>query len=299
MSTRLIAHARAAAGATPERVEFSTRTGHDIAAIRRAAQLASSVVARLCLACTAGTRTIELDRLAERLLHEAGAEPLFLGYRQGKSPPFPARVCVTLNEEVIHGVPSARRIAPGDLVSLDLGLRLHGWCADVARSLIVPHEHPEWLSEPQRAALAASLALVHAVRESLEIAAKLARPGIPWSGVAEAMECYAAQAGYRVVRGYVGHGIGRELHEWPKAPAYRTGYDGEDFELREGMVLAIEPILAGPPPQGGMAPTGPREAAIRLTANGWTVVTEDGSLAAHEEHMMLITATGCEVLARE
>lgn len=261
----------------------------ELEAIRRAARVARQALEHAAAACRPGIITSQLDAMVREHLAQARAQPLFPGYRQGGSPPFPATACISVNEEVVHGIPGSRTLQPNDLVSIDVGLRLDGWCADTATTVLIRGES----SGDLRAA-----ALIVAVRGLMEQAIRLIKPGARWSAIARELERAAHATGYGLITEYVGHGIGRDLHEPPRAPAYWSGFDGPDFVLEPGMVLAVEPILAagrglGATPPGGLPAW---RMPVRLLADGWTVVTADGSPAAHEEHMFAVTDHGGEIL---
>lgn len=282
---------RAATTTTPRPRLKSARELDQLAAAARAVR---EVLDAASAACEQGVTTAHVADIARRAMHDRGADPLFLGYRQGDSPPFPAVVCISVNDEVVHGAPGPRALAAGDLVSIDAGLRLDGWCADAAASLVIPGASASAMHARE---------LVERTRAILDLAATMMHPGERWSVIARALEQASVRAGCGVVIEYVGHGIGADLHEAPKAPAYWTGFAGEDFTLEPGMVLAIEPILTRLPTPAALRdePGQPaRRTPVRLLADGWTVVTADGSLACHEEHMIAVTASGPRVLtARE
>lgn len=252
----------------------------EIRAIERAAVVQRAILRSLADATRPGVRTAELETLARTLIEESGAEALFEGYRQGNSPPFPSPVCVSVNDEVVHGIPGERVIEAGDLVSIDVGIRLDGWCADSGTSVIaggVPGEGAD---------------LVAATRRVLDFAIESVRVGVRWSAVARELERVTHELGFGIVTQYVGHGIGRELHEPPKVPAFWEGFHGSDFTLEEGQVLAIEPILT-------LAAGRPGPAKIRLARDGWTVTTEGGVLAAHEERMIVVERGGARTLGTD
>jgi methionyl aminopeptidase len=275
---------------TPQPRLKSARELDQLAAAARAVR---EVLDLAVAACSPGVTTARIAEIARRAMHDRRADPLFLGYRQGDSPPFPAVVCISVNDEVVHGLPGQRTLAAGDLVSIDAGLRLDGWCADAAASLVIPGDGAS--TSPARE-------LVARTRSILDLAATMMHPGERWSTIARTLEHAAVNSGCGVVIEYVGHGIGADLHEAPKAPAYWTGFAGEDFTLEPGMVLAIEPILTrhATPPAAIEAPSQPaRRTQVRLLDDGWTVVTADGSLACHEEHMIAVTPAGPRVLTRE
>ena len=271
---------------------ITRRTRAEIEAIRAAGAVAASILHLLGESVAPGVTTGELDDLAHDAMRRAGAEPLFLGYSQGGARPFPATTCISTNDEVVHGIPGDRRLTPGDLVSVDVGLKLRGWCADTASTFLVTDGTPH---DPE------AFQLIATTRESLSLAIDMIRPGRHWSEIGAALEAHAAGSPFGIVTEYVGHGIGRTLHEPPKAPAYSTGFAGHDFTLEPGMVLAVEPMLTGGRSPGAPADVGPDglpawRSRVKLGADGWTVTTADGSLACHEEHTVAVTASGCEVL---
>lgn len=245
----------------------------------------------------AGLTTGELDERLGEEMRRLGAEGLFRGYRQGNSPPFPGQTCISINEEVVHGVPGERQIRPGDLVSVDVGLRLDGWCADAATSILVPVAADAPREERSRHESLSRL--VEDTRRALHAAIERIRPGVWWSQIARGLEEAAGAGGYAIVTQYVGHGIGRDLHEPPKVPAFVTSYRGKDFRLEEGLTIAIEPMftLSGsetdPLGQGGA-----RRARVRLSEDRWTVTTLDAGVACHEELLVAVGGEGAEVLTR-
>ena len=245
------------------------KSPREIGLMRQAGQILAAAV-RLCRNLVKpGVSTLEIDREVEVLIHEHRAVPAFKGYRG-----FPATVCVSINEEVVHGIPSAsRRLQEGDIVGVDLGAIVDGYYADAAVTLPVGD-----VSE-------AAQRLIDVTRESLEHAIAAVQPGRRLGDVSAAVQRHVEAAGFGVVRAFVGHGIGRELHEDPQVPNF--GEPGKGPLLRPGMVLAIEPMVT----------LGHWE--VRVLADRWTAVTEDGSLAAHFEHTVAITENGPDVLTRE
>ena len=216
-----------------------------------------------------GVSTLEIDGEVEHLIRQAGAKPAFKGYRG-----FPATICASINEEVVHGIPAAhRRLKEGDVVGLDLGAIVDGYYADAAITLPVGEVPPE----VQR--------LLDVTRESLDLAIAQSRPASRLGDISAAVQRHVEAAGFGVVRAFVGHGIGRELHEDPQIPNF--GEPGKGPVLRPGMVLAIEPMVT-------MGHWG-----VRVLPDHWTAVTEDGSLAAHFEHTVAVTESGPDVLTRE
>lgn len=278
----------------PRPGEITLKSADEIAALRRAGRVAALALDAAVHACVSGVTTAELNSVASKEILRHGATPLFRGYKQGSSPAYPADSCISVNEEVVHGVPGARRLSPGDVVSIDLGIGLDGWCADAATTFVLPLEHPEWCDHATRERFERVSRMVGDTRGLLTLAARRLRPGARWSEIALELERRAIELGYAIVTEYVGHGIGRELHEPPRVPAYRTGFVGEDFIVQPGMVLAVEPMLA----LSSREPSaeGFRKARVRLLKDGWTVVTADGAPACHEEHMVAITEEGATIL---
>ncbi|MGP1346873.1 MAG: M24 family metallopeptidase [Phycisphaerales bacterium] len=249
------------------------KSPNEIDAIARAAHLNQQILETIAHHATAGTTTHHLDARARQLITQAGATPAFPGQRDlADAPPFSAALVACINDEVVHAPPSDRPLQSGDLLTLDLGIVLDAWHADAALSLVVPHADPSQppAAEPHRIAAGA-----HAV---LEAALARIAPGVHWSEVAQAMQAAAESLSLGIVTDFTGHGIGRHLHELPKAPHWWDPAEFEDFELVPGLVLAIEPIVTATP---GRTPT-------RLDPDRWTVRTANGALAAHAEAMVAI-----------
>ena len=241
--------------------------GHELAGIRRAAQAAAWVRDCLEAAIQPGMSTLDIDRQAAALIGQAGGRPAFYRYRG-----FPGQICISLNDEVVHGIGSPSRVVRvGDVVKLDVGVALDGFIGDTATTVCVgPPPAPE---------IARLLAVT---RDCLAAGIRAARGGARVNDIGAAVQRLAERNGLGVVREYVGHGVGRELHEPPEVPNFRTAAPGP--RLRPGMVLAIEPMInAGTP-------------AVTVDADGWTVRTEDGRCSAHYEHMVLITQDEPEIL---
>jgi methionyl aminopeptidase len=245
---------------------ITCRSAAEIERMRGANRLVAQVLATLEGAVAPGVTTADLDRMAERLVRAAGAEPAFKGYRG-----FPATLCISINEEVIHGIPSAARaLQDGDIVSIDLGAKLDGFFGDSAVTVPVGRI-------PARTA-----ELLRVTKEALERAIAQVRVGGRLSDVGYAVQQWAEAHGFSIVREFVGHGIGERLHEEPQIPNY--GPPGRGPKLAEGMVLAIEPMIALGRPE------------TKVLADGWTAVTRDGSVAAHFEHTVAVTTAGPLVL---
>ena len=238
--------------------------------MRDAGRLVGEVLTELAAHVAPGVTTADLDAMAEARITRAGATPAFKGYHG-----YPATICASINEEVIHGIPSGRRVLnEGDILSIDVGVSLNGYFGDSAVTVPVGQ-----VSE--QAAM-----LLRATEESLFKAIERVRPGGRISDIGNAVQKHVEAHGFSVVREFVGHGIGQRMHEEPQVPNY--GEPGRGPRLAEGMVLAIEPMVnAG-------------KASVKVLADGWTAVTKDGSLSAHFEHTVAVTADGPWILtARE
>lgn len=249
---------------------ITIKSHRELAHMREAGRVVALTKAKLVEAVRPGMTTGELDRLAEREIRQLGATPSFKGYKAGGPTPFPATICVSLNEEIVHGIPGERVLREGDIVSVDIGAIVGGFHGDSAFTVGVG----DISGEAQR--------LVDATRESLRLGIAQANAGARIGDISAAVQEYAESLGYGVVRQYVGHGIGRALHEDPQVPNYGTA--GRGPALCAGMTLAIEPMLNA----GGWE-------AVQLD-DGWTVVTADGELSAHFEDTIAITENGAEVL---
>ena len=241
------------------------KSSEEIAAMRAAGAILTDALNRLEEALVPGVTTVELDQIAEEVITAAGATPSFKGYRG-----FPASICTSPNEVIVHGIPGPRRLEDGDIISIDVGVFYRGLHADSAWTFPV-------------GAIPAEIAdLLKVTEESLNAAIEQCRPGNRLGDVGHAVQEVAEAAGYSIVREYVGHGVGRNLHEEPQVPNY--GPQGRREVLSEGMTLAIEPMVN----LGG--------SATKVLGDGWTVVTADGRPSAHFEHTVAITPTGCQIL---
>ena len=244
--------------------------------MRNAGRIVRLVLDRLGEIVKPGITTKELDEEAERLTHEYGALPLFKGVPgRGSARPFPACICCSVNEQIVHGIPSERVIREGDIVSVDFGVELDGWSGDAAETYIVG----EIPADVKR--------LVDVTRNSLDIVLKMAGPGEKWSNIARAMQSYVEGEGFSVVREFVGHGIGADMHEDPKVPNFVSReLEMRDIILAEGLVLAVEPMVNMGTPH------------VEYAADGWTVITKDGLPSAHFEHTIAVTSKGIDVLTK-
>jgi len=243
------------------------KSEREVAAMRVAGRIVAEVLTRLEAEVRPGATTGDLDRMAEEIIRAAGAVPSFKGYRG-----YPASICVSIGEEVVHGIPGPRRIRDGDLVSVDAGAIWDGYHGDGARTFMVG-------DVPARVRQ-----LVDATGRALEAGIAAAQPGRRIGDISAAIEDVALTGGFGVVRQYVGHGIGHEMHEEPQVPNFRG--PGRGIALAPGLCLAIEPMLT----------LGSGEVVLR--ADGWTVATRDRSLAAHFEDTIAITDHGPEVLTK-
>ena len=246
------------------------RSAAELERMKAAGQLVGEVLSALSAAVAPGVTTADLDATAEKMIRERGATPAFKGYHG-----YPATICASVNDEVIHGIPSGKRaLEEGDIISIDVGAQLDGYFGDSAITLPVGR-----VSED--AAL-----LLRVTEESLYKAIAVVKPGARVSDIGHAVQHHVEGFGFSVVREFVGHGIGEKMHEDPQVPNY--GDPGRGPRLSEGMVLAIEPMVnAGKP-------------AVKVLSDGWTAVTKDRSLSAHFEHTVAVTADGPWILtARE
>lgn len=251
---------------------LTLRSPREIAHIRQAGLLVWEGLQRARRMAVPGATTAELDAVVEAFFSEHGAEPLFKGV-PGKVP-FPAVCCISVNEEIVHGIPGQRRLCEGDIVSIDTGCKLNGWCADAAVTVPVGRITPE----VQR--------LIDVTRQTLELAIRLMAVKRFWSEVAAEMDALVRRHGFSTVEAFVGHGIGRQMHEDPQVPNFaseefrRRG----DFELVPGLVIAVEPMVN----------MGTKR--VRLLDDHWTQVTQDGKPSAHFEHTIAMTAHGPQPL---
>jgi methionyl aminopeptidase len=237
----------------------------EIEKMRAANQLVAKVLEELAALVAPGVSTADLDAAAEAKVRAAGAEPAFKGYRG-----YPATLCASVNEQVVHGIPNRRLLASGDIVSLDMGVRLNGFYGDSAVTVPVGVVS----DEVKR--------LLRATQEALQAGIAQVKIGGRISDIGHAIQAFVEAEGFSVVREFVGHGIGAALHEEPQIANY--GEPGRGPRLAEGMTLAIEPMVNMGKP------------AVRVLGDGWTAVTKDGSLSAHFEHTVAVTKNGPDVL---
>jgi len=254
---------------------ITLRSRREIDLMRKAGAVVADVLLKLKEIAEPGVTTAELDDVAVQMTADARAQALFKGVRTPTSKiPFPGAICTSINEQVVHGIPSENtKLEPGDILSIDFGVRLDCYCADAAVTIAIGE-----ISEDKRR-------LMEVTERILDIAIAKSAPAVKWSQVAAEMQQYAESVGFSVVKDFVGHGIGRKMHEEPRVPNFVSDeLLANDIVLAEGMVLALEPMInAG-------------SSAVRTLKNGWTVVTKDGKCSAHFEHTIAIVENGCEVL---
>jgi methionyl aminopeptidase len=244
----------------------NARQEETIEGTRAAAQIVARVLREMDRAVRPGITTAELDRLAETVIRDHGARPAFKGYRG-----YPASICASINEEVVHGMPGPRALETGDIIGIDVGTEFHGWYGDAARTFAVGA-----VSED-------ASRLMRVTAEALALGLAQARAGNRVGDISHAVQTHAEQHGFSVVRDLVGHGIGREMHEEPAIPNF--GPPGKGPRLYVGQVLAIEPMVNA----GGYA--------VVTRPDGWTVATKDGRWSAHFEHTVAVGPDGPEILS--
>jgi methionyl aminopeptidase len=244
----------------------------EIDKMRRAGQIVAEVLDTMRERVAPGVTTAELNELAESIIRKYDAIPSFLGYPPGSAHPFPASICASVNEELVHGIPGPRELNEGDIISIDVGAILDGYHGDAAITLPVG----EVSSEAER--------LLRVTEAALYEGIATAKVGNRSGDISAAIQTYVEGQGYTVVREYTGHGIGRQMHEDPQVPNY--GRLGQGVRLRKGMTIALEPMVL----------VGKRQ--VRTLDDHWTVVSCDGKLTAHFEHTIAITGGAAEILTR-
>jgi methionyl aminopeptidase len=244
----------------------------EIEKMRRAARIVAEVLQTMRKQVAPGVTTAELDEVAEEIIRGHNAVPSFLGYPPGGAYPFPASICASINEELVHGIPGPRVLEEGDIISIDVGAILDGYHGDAAVTLPVGQISPE------------TQELMAVTEGALYAGISAAKAGNRSGDISAAIQSYVEGRGYNVVREYTGHGIGRSMHEDPQVPNY--GEPGRGVPLRQGMTIALEPmVLAG-------------DKRVRVLDDHWTVVSRDGELTAHYEHSIAITNGDAEILTR-
>jgi methionyl aminopeptidase len=250
---------------------MTTKTKEEIEKICEGGAKLAGVMEVLKKEAKSGVTTKELDRLAEKLILEAGGEPAFKGYKGSKDQyPYPATICVSVNDEVVHGLPSARKLEEGDIVGLDIGMKYKNLFTDMAETIGIGE-----ISENDEK-------LIKATKEALDLAISMVRPGVKTGDIGEAVQKFIESNGFGVVRELVGHGVGYKVHEEPQIPNW--GKSGEGAELLENMVIAIEPMVTA------------GDYKLDISDDKWTWKTKDGSRTAHFEHTMVVTKSGAGVL---
>jgi len=253
---------------------ITLKSPDEIKLLREGGKILSKVLQKVAKAVKPGVTTLQLDEIAENEIRLAGGEPSFKGYGEGMNS-YPATLCTSVNEQIVHGIPSDYLLQEGDIIGLDIGMRYpkkNGLYTDMAVSVGVG-----------KISAQASL-LIKVTKQALDIWIKYLKPGITIMQVARKVQKHIEDHGFGVVRDLVGHGVGHKVHEDPQIPNYFAS--GMDFELKEGMVLAFEPMVSA------------GDYRIVVEDDGWTYSTSDASLAAHFEHTVAITKRGCEVLTR-
>ena len=245
----------------------------DINKLREGGKILASVLYEAAKKSVPGMKTTELDKLAEKIIREAGGRPSFKNYKtQDDKIPYPASLCVSINEEVVHGVPGERVLKDGDIVSLDLGMEYKGFFTDMA------------ITVPVGEASEQAKKLIKTTQEALNLGIMAVKNGAFTGDIGYAIQSFAEKNGFNVVRKLVGHGLGRKVHEPPEVPNF--GVKGKGEILREGEVIAIEPMITA----------GRHD--IYLDKDLWTWKTKDGSLSAHFEHTIIVTKTGAEIITK-
>lgn len=251
------------------------KTRREIELMRHAGQVGQDILQKMREHTRPGVTTGELDQLAAEELAKVGGIGMsrnYPTYKAGEG--FPGHTCISVNEEVVHGIPGQRVLQSGDVVTLDLALKVGAFCCDMAITVGVGIISPR------------SQKLLDITRQTLELAISHIKPGKKWSDIARLMQYNVEKSGFSVVREFVGHGVGRSMHEDPKVPNFVTAEQSRgDFKLRPGMTIAVEPMVT----------VGRRD--VELLSDGWTVVTEDRQSAAHFEHTIAVTEAGAEVLS--
>jgi len=247
------------------------RTPQELLLMREAGRVAARALDRMRQIAAPGVTTLDLDAAAEEVIRAHGGRPAFKGYVVPGRPPFPASICASVNDEVVHGIPGGRALAEGDIVSVDVGVELQGFYGDTAATLPVGRVRTN------------AAKLVRVCREALELAIEQMRPGNALSKIGETVQRHVEANGFSVVRDFVGHGIGTAMHQAPEVPNFVTRSSAAVI-MEPGLVLAVEPMINA----GGYR--------VKVDDNRWTVRTADGKLSAHAEHTVAVTRDGNEIL---
>ena len=256
-------------------MSITLRSKREIELLRNAGKVVSTVLSKLKEEARPGVTTAQLDRIAMDITEKYGARALFKGV---KSPyakmPFPGAICASINEQVVHGIPADDvKLNDGDILSIDFGVKLNGYCGDSAITVAIGNVSPQ------------KKKLIDTTKRLLDIAIENIAPGVLWSTVAAKMQKCAEDAGFSVVTDFVGHGIGTEMHDDPKVPNFVSDdLLRNDILLCEGLIIAVEPMV------------NVGKSNVRTLRDGWTVVTRDGKCSAHFEHTIAVVKNGCDVL---
>lgn len=250
-------------------LEVTIKTPEEIEKLREGGKILAKIMNHLIKAVKPGVKTQELEELAKKLIKEYGVEASFLGFGE---PPYPNILCTSINEELVHCVPSNRLIKEGDIISLDCGIWYKGLCTDIARTIAVGCVSKE------------AKRLIKVTKRALSIAKSQIKPGKTIGDLGYAVQTYVEKQGFSVVRKLVGHGVGHKVHEPPRIPNF--GHQGEGEEFKEGMVVALEPMVN----------VGHHNIEVR--GNKWDIITKDRSLSAHFEDTVVVTKNGCDTITR-
>jgi len=254
-------------------VSIKFKSTAELALMRESGLIAAEILETVCQAAKPGVSTWELDQIARRGIEKHKVTSAFLGYNPGGKPPYPGVLCTSRNEVIVHGIPRKNDVlADGDIIGIDFGIFHKGFCADTARTVLVGNVSP------------AKTKLVEVCKEALERAIALCVPGNRLGDLGHAVQSYAESFGFGVVRQFVGHGIGRAMHEEPQVP--NVGKPGTERRLKAGLVIAVEPMVNAGAPD------------VEELDDDWTAVTKDRSMSAHFEHTIAVTEQGPWVLTR-
>lgn len=249
------------------------KNSKEIENMRAGGKILAGIMCELGKNVVPGKNTWEIDELAEKLVLQAGGTPVFKGYGKESGNPFPATICASINEEIVHGIPSKKRILQeGDILKIDIGMKYRGMITDMARTYTVGKISPE------------TQKIIDVTRDCLNVGIAEIKAGKKLSDYSKAVQMYVEAKGFSVVRDLVGHGVGKMLHEDPHVPNFKS--NEKDVVLREGMTLALEPMINAGTPR------------IKLGKDNWTYATVDGKLSAHFEDTVLVTKEGVEILTR-
>jgi methionyl aminopeptidase len=251
----------------------SIKTKKEIEILREGGRILAFVLHEVAKNARLGVMTMELDRLAEELIKKKGGSPSFKNYKTSDDKiPYPASLCVSINDEVVHGIPSERKLKDGDIVSLDLGLEYKGFYTDIAVTVPIGKVSKN------------AKKIIDATKKSLDKGIKIIKENVFTGDIGYAIQSYAESKGFNVVRRLVGHGVGYDVHEDPQVPNFGKPKTG--IQLKTGMVLALEPMLTD------------GDFDIIIDKDNWTWKTKDGSLSAHFEHTIVVTKSGAEILTK-